>query len=51
MSSMGGGGGRGGRCGHFLEWPIESLELDIAGGDSLAEDKGFVELKDFADYL
>ena len=30
---------------------IESLELDKAGGDSLAGDKGSVELKDFADSL
>ena len=28
---------------------IESLELDKAGGDALAGDKGSVELKDFAD--
>ena len=28
---------------------IDSLELDKAGDDSLAGDKGFVELKDFAD--
>ena len=27
---------------------IESLELDKAGGDALAGDKGSVELKDFA---
>ena len=30
---------------------IDSLELDKAGDDSLAGDKGFVELKDFADSL
>ena len=30
---------------------INSLELDKAGGDSLAGDKGSVELKDFADSL
>ena len=30
---------------------IDSLELDKAGGDYLAGDKGSVELKDFADSL
>ena len=30
---------------------IDSLELDKAGGDYLAGDKGSVELKDFADFL
>ena len=30
---------------------IESLELDKAGGDDLAGDKGSVELKDFTDFV
>ena len=39
-----GGGGGDFNC-------IDSLELDIAGGNSQAGDKGSVELKDFADSL